>query len=155
MCIIGLRGMMTPLGGPVERKRGAVTTVLIVARRGSLRSGLYALIDSIQGIETLVLTDSQDNALRLAGSEPIGLAVLDGDLFHAQGWAALQQLRQRTASTRVILLLGEESRPPDDEQIMADAVLSHGILPSELVAHIERLLEAPTSSSGKGDKQYP
>ncbi len=127
-------------------------SVLIVARRGALRNALVALVDSIPGIETTMLTDSYEQAVHLASAQTISLTVLDGNLFHRNGWARLQEMRRRATLTRLMVLLGDESKVPVGEELAADAALPQGISPAELVAHIERLLEPSADSNGIGDK---
>ena len=116
-------------------------SVLIVAKPGSVRNGLQALLSSIVGIQSVELADDCLEALKLNVERQATLILLEGGRPDTQVWYAVREIKRTWPHTRCIVLVTDVEQQQSADGAIADAVVLHGTPPTELVATIERLLD--------------
>lgn len=120
---------------------GAYT--LIVARPGSLRDGLQALMAAIPQIGIVDEANDISSAWRTALQHRPTLVVLDSDTAGGEIWLAVRRAKALWPQAECIFLADDVQQHQAAEAAGADAALLKGFPAARLVATIVRLLHQP------------
>jgi DNA-binding NarL/FixJ family response regulator len=120
---------------------GAYT--LIVARPGSLRDGLQALMTAIPQIGIIDEANDIPSAWRTAFEHRPTLVVLDSDSADGEIWLAVRRAKALWPQAECIFLANDVQQHQAAEAAGADAALLKGFPAARLVATIVRLLHQP------------
>jgi len=115
-------------------------SVLIVARPGSWRDALQAMLDEIPRIETIHLASDAASALLSAAAHCPDLALLDTDLPGGWAWTLTHELKMVCPHTRSLVLTNELPHPERPGTVPVDAVLVKGCSATVLFEALESLL---------------
>jgi DNA-binding NarL/FixJ family response regulator len=116
---------------------------LIVARPGSLRDGLRALIAAIPQIGIVDEADDISSASRIAIEHRPTLVVLDSDTAGGEIWLTVRRAKALWPQAECIFLANDVQQHQAAEAASADAALLKGFPAARLVATIVRLLHQP------------
>lgn len=129
----------------MDEKRAAA---LVVARKGSLRDGLVALLDAMPQIGPVEAAVSLDEAIcGTAPGWPYSLVLLDGMVASDSTWLAVRRVKEYWPGSRCIVLTEIAAQQVEADAAGADAVLANGFPAARLVAAIVRLL--PHTADGE------
>ena len=116
---------------------------LIVARPGSLRDGLQALITAIPQIGIVTEANDLSSAWRTARDHRPTLVVLDSDTVGDEIWLTVRRAKALWPQAECIFLANDVQQHEAAEAAGADAALLKGFPAARLAATIVRLLHQP------------
>ncbi len=116
--------------------------VLIVARPGPVRDGLWTLLTTLPELGPVDLAEDADSALKELSEQHRSLVLLDSSLSHQEIVLVLSHCKSTSAKTRTLALAEGIDQAHAAEAAGADAVLRKGFPATELVATLRRLLRS-------------
>ena len=119
------------------------TSVLIVARSGSLRDGLRALLTTSRRIELLGEAEDEAEVLRIVAEGRPAVVLLDASLAPGGARALLDQIREISPETRRVVLAETVQQKKEIEAPGAAVVLLHGSPAATLLLTVEGYLSGP------------
>jgi DNA-binding NtrC family response regulator len=120
----------------------AEKSILIVAKPGTLRMGLQALLMSISREYLVLVADDSARALEMIERQPASLALLENDRTDGKIWDIVREIKYISPETKCIVLLENVQQQTADS--FADAAIVQGTSPELLVTIIEGMLEEPS-----------
>jgi DNA-binding NarL/FixJ family response regulator len=114
-------------------------SILIMAKPGALRTGLQALLQSINREHTVLFAEDRTQILELFREMPASLFILEEDWAGGKIWDVLLDVKRLAPRIKCIVLL--EDVQEKSAEILADAAILKGTSPEQLVSVIESLLE--------------
>jgi DNA-binding NarL/FixJ family response regulator len=114
-------------------------SILIMAKPGALRTGLQALLQSINREHTVLFAEDRTQILELFREMPASLFILEEDRAGGKIWDVLLDVKRLAPRIKCIVLL--EDVQEKSAEILADAAILKGTSPEQLVSVIESLLE--------------
>jgi DNA-binding NarL/FixJ family response regulator len=129
----------------------SAVTALIVARPGSWRDALLAMLDEIPRIETIHLAKDAVSALRWVATVCPDLVLLDTDL--PGGWTSsfLGELKALCPRLRSLVLTNDPLDLDQSDNLQVDAVLVKGCSATVLFEVLESLLPRGDRDSANAD----
>lgn len=115
-------------------------SLLIVAKPGSLRDSMRALLTTLPRIKIVDETENTLTALDLVSYHRPDLVLIDSNFPEEDVWMLLWQIRKRSPRTRRLILANTVQEKQEIEAPSAEAIFLKGAPIAEFVAHIERLL---------------
>lgn len=119
------------------------TSVLIVARPGSLRDGLRALLTASRRIELIEEAEDEAEVLGIVVERRPAVVLLDASLAPAGTRTLLDRIRVISPETRRVVLAESVQQKREIEAPGADVVLLHGAPAATLLLTIEKYLSGP------------
>ena len=113
---------------------------LIVARAGTLKNGLLALMTTIPQVSVVLVAEDVSSALRMIMDHRPKLLLLDMDLPEDGAQTILVQLKSKSLDIGSIALVDSVQQGQDAESLGADAVLFKGFLAAKLISVTEEIL---------------
>lgn len=119
----------------------ALTRLLVVDDHAAVRAGLRELLDDELDFEVVAAVASAEDALAVAGREPIDVAVVDYQLGSRNGLWLSRKLKRLPAPPAVLIYSAYTDGVLAAAAVVAeaDAIVSKGSLGSELCAEIRRV----------------
>lgn len=121
---------------------------LIVARPGSLRDGLQALLTAIPQIEIVDQANDIPSARRTALERHPALVLLDSDSTGGEIWLTVRRAKTAWPQAGCVFLANDVQQHQVAEAAGADATLLKGFPAPRLIATIVRLLPQPRVQQG-------
>jgi len=118
---------------------------LIIANPGDLQNGLLALLTTMPEIQTVLVAEEADSALRIVTAHRPALVLLDMSLPKQD--IVLRQIKTEWPKTLCIALIGTVQHAQGATVAMADARLLKGFSPSKFIDTVETLLNRPPHSA--------
>lgn len=116
------------------------TTVLIIAKGGSLRRGLQSLISSLAGVTAVGLVDNSVDALQMAQEIQPGLTILSSENSGDHLLNIISEIKRQSPATRCLMLVDSIEDQEKARLAGADSAVLNGTSPDELVTTLEALL---------------
>jgi len=120
--------------------------LVIVAKPGTLRDSLHALMTALPKVSIICETDDISKALEVVTQHSPDLVLLGGDFPVDEMWVFLRLIRKRSPQTFRLILADTVGQKTEMEAPGAEVIRLKGTTPVELVADIERLLAARPSA---------
>ncbi|HEX6384270.1 MAG TPA: hypothetical protein VF177_06340 [Anaerolineae bacterium] len=118
-------------------------SVLIVARSGSLRDGLRALMTTSRRIELLEEAEDEAEVLRIVAEGRPAVVLLDASLSPGSVRALLDQIKLASPGTRRVVLAETVQQKQEIEAPGTEIVLLHGAPAATLLLTVEAFLPGP------------
>ena len=119
------------------------TSVLIIARPGSLRDGLRALLTTSRRIELIEEAEDEADILRIIAEGRPAVVLLDASLAPGGARTLLDKIRQLSPETRRIVLAETVLQKQEIEAPGAEVVILHGSPAATLLLTVEAYLSGP------------